>query len=272
MGLLEMLKIGAESFARAIATIGMLRGTNIAIVNSDAPGKEEYLSAGVYPDLRKHANETMKKLQVEVKALDATVTGVAVDRLLRMIEEPNFRNEDFYYLLETIESRLYDELATKSVFVLDPKHAELFISDFGATVAQQFPSVTYDIDESIKCLALGRSTASVFHMMRIMEAALRAIHSCLGIATLPMGPDRNWGQVANRIRENIKSRGSNFLEKELFSEMYALLDAVKEAWRNNTMHFDDKKTEEEAELIFLAVRGFMKKVAARMDENGLPLA
>jgi hypothetical protein len=127
------------------------------------------------------------------------------------------------------------------------------------------------MDEAGKCLGLGRSTASVFHLMRVLEVALHAVYKCLGISIPLLGTDRNWGVIINRIRDNIKARG-HFSEKDLFQELYALLDAVKDAWRNGTMHVEDKKTEDEAETIFIAVRSFMKKVSSRMDETGDPLA
>jgi hypothetical protein len=38
------------------------------------------------------------------------------------------------------------------------------------------------------------------------------------------------------------------------------------------MHVENKYTDDEAEHIFTAVKGFMKKLAARCDENGMPLA
>jgi hypothetical protein len=38
------------------------------------------------------------------------------------------------------------------------------------------------------------------------------------------------------------------------------------------MHVENKYTTDEAEHIFVAVRGFMKKIASRMDENGQPVA
>jgi len=38
------------------------------------------------------------------------------------------------------------------------------------------------------------------------------------------------------------------------------------------MHVETKYTPEEALHIFDAVKAFMKKVASRMDENGMPLA
>lgn len=74
------------------------------------------------------------------------------------------------------------------------------------------------------------------------------------------------------MRDARQAKGGKWAEADLFSEMYAMLDAVKNAWRNQTMHIDQKYTEEEAEMIFIAVKHFMQKIASRMDENGLPLA
>jgi hypothetical protein len=61
-------------------------------------------------------------------------------------------------------------------------------------------------------------------------------------------------------------------DKEFFEGSYATLDAVRVAWRNTTMHVEKKYTEDEAEHIFGAVRGFMKQLASRCDENGEPKA
>ena len=58
----------------------------------------------------------------------------------------------------------------------------------------------------------------------------------------------------------------------VFEALYVSLDAVKNPWRNATMHVENKYTDEEAEHIFFAVKGFMKRLTSRMDENGLPLA
>jgi hypothetical protein len=54
--------------------------------------------------------------------------------------------------------------------------------------------------------------------------------------------------------------------------MHLALDTVRIAWRNTTMHVENKYTEDESEHILVAVRSFMKKLSARMDESGLPLA
>jgi hypothetical protein len=46
---------------------------------------------------------------------------------------------------------------------------------FGPKVAAAFPSqeATYEIQETGSCLALGRNTAAVFHLMRVLEKGLR---------------------------------------------------------------------------------------------------
>jgi hypothetical protein len=58
----------------------------------------------------------------------------------------------------------------------------------------------------------------------------------------------------------------------LFEELYASLDAVRNPWRNAPMHVERKYTDDEAEHIFVAVKGFMMKLASRCDEDGKPFA
>jgi hypothetical protein len=57
-----------------------------------------------------------------------------------------------------------------------------------------------------------------------------------------------------------------------FDNAYAALAAMQNPWRNATMHLDQKYTADEADHMFGAVRGFMKKVASRCDEQGQPVA
>jgi hypothetical protein len=74
--------------------------------------------------------------------------------------------------------------------------------------------------------------------------------------------DRRWPPAL------IRSGG----DAELFENAYAALSGMQNPWRNATMHLDQKYTLEEARHIFEIVNGLMRKLASRMDENGLPLA
>jgi hypothetical protein len=110
-----------------------------------------------------------------------------------------------------------------------------------------------------------------------MEIGIRALARSLQIAD-PLRPaERNWGSILGEIRKGIEAKWPTAATRltgdgNLFDELHASLDAVKNPWRNSTMHVERKYTEEEAEHIFSTVRGFMIRLSARMDENGKPLA
>lgn len=87
--------------------------------------------------------------------------------------------------------------------------------------------------------------------------------------------ENNWGKILSKVKEAIERRSSESKwadpdEKAFFESTYASLDAVRVAWRNTTMHVTIKYTDEEAEHIFVAVRGYMKTLSSRYDENGQP--
>jgi hypothetical protein len=171
------------------------------------------------------------------------------------------------------------ELRGRSVFVVRPEAAKLFNGTnlFGLDVATKFPSVVYEIAEASKCLALERSTASAFHSIRCLEAGIRALSRCLQIADSTKASDRNWGAMLKTLKDRIDQRwpGSSTRlsgDGEFFDNAYAALAAMQNRWRNATMHLDQKYTDEEARHIFEVVKGFMKKLASRIDEDGKPLA
>lgn len=58
--------------------------------------------------------------------------------------------------------------------------------------------------------------------------------------------------------------------KDELSAVHAYLSSVKDAWRNSTMHVENKYTEEEAEAIFNSVKGFIVFIASMFDEDGKP--
>jgi hypothetical protein len=65
---------------------------------------------------------------------------------------------------------------------------------------------------------------------------------------------------------------ADFQDGKFFEEAYAALAAMRNPWRNATMHVDQKYSEEEARHLHEVIRGFMNWVAMRCDENGDPKA
>jgi len=69
-------------------------------------------------------------------------------------------------------------------------------------VAERFPEAIFDMAEAGKCLALDRSTASVFHLMRVTEYGLNGVSVFLKIKD-PLGP--NWDQIIKSIDSELKT-------------------------------------------------------------------
>lgn len=215
----------------------------------------------------------------EISSLEMPFTSMSVKRLVSSFDDENGPNlSDFRVKLNEIMERMLDEFRTRSVYVLKSNNAHFFsgADQFGAKFSTSFPSAAYEAEEFCKCFALDRSTAAVFHLMRIMEIAIRSVAKSLGLPDPVRGQDKNWGAMLQKIKAEMDRRNNppawNNNDRELFQTFYVSLDAIRAAWRNTTMHIENKYTSEEVNHIYIAVNGFLKPLAERMDENGLPLA
>jgi hypothetical protein len=222
-------------------------------------------------------------LLTSIQGLDTNVTAVSArefkDLLVDTKRRVTYANAADY--IQDIGVTLRRELSLMSVFMVERNRIGLFNFDqstLGGVFASSFPSAVFEFDEAGKCLALGRSTASVFHLMRVMEIGIRAVARCLNIGDPVKGYEKNWGYVLREIKKEMDTRnGLQPLpwkndDKAFFDDVYASLDAVRVAWRNTTMHVQNKYVDDEAEHIFIAVKGFVRKLASRCDETGTPRA
>lgn len=222
------------------------------------------------------------KLKPLLNVLGAKVTSLIVDDLLSALETNRYialENVSKFY--EEIDTSLKRELSLVTLLSLNATEQRYFEGNesiFGPDFDAKFQtSGAFELDEAAKCLALGRPTASVFHLMRLMEIGVASVARCLNIPDPVKPSERNWGKILDSIDAGIKRKWPTTSDRtagegSLFEGLYASLDAVKNPWRNATMHVENKYTEDEAEHIFIAVKGFMKKLASRMDENGEPKA
>lgn len=105
--------------------------------------------------------------------------------------------------------------------------------------------------------------------MRTLEVGLEAIRKCLQIAE-PRNP--NWGNTLRPINDWLAKVTKSHKEHAFFDEIYGRLDIVRRAWRNNTMHVENIYSQEDARILLDATSSLMRRIAARMDENGQPYA
>lgn len=157
-----------------------------------------------------------------------------------------------------------DELHGRYYYSLDGTRLSLFNieTDKWAKTFKKLPSAVEDIEEASKCLALGRNTAAMFHLMRAMEISVKRAGRKLGISNV----DRDWGKilsdVGTKISEMPKSAPPEKRKRNKWSLAHANLYHVKEAWRNETMHPKQTYTEEQATEAYRAVCAFMNQLAA----------
>jgi hypothetical protein len=232
----------------------------------------------IIPDAQKASMfQDADLLLAHLVTLNAKIAMRAHEDLIFDLMREDLKWGQLGHTLDFFTKVLVHELGEVKILIIETDKQRYFESRtplFGKRFQESFISGAFELDEAAKCLALGRPTASVFHLMRMMEIGVRAVARCLGIPD-PLPADRSWGPVLKKVREGIDAKWPTVAARssgdgELFDALYASLDAVKNPWRNPTMHPANKYTDDEAEHIFVAVRGFMMKLASRCDENGEP--
>jgi hypothetical protein len=255
-------------------------------LKSNPQAYAEFIQSGGLEELKRFTNE--KLINTKILLEDAGSKFIAGHRMesvhaeirrIVKLQEGSASQEAIVAELNALRNRIEDELESVKFIAIDSAKELYFTNErpFGDNVSCTFPCVSYDIEEASKCLALERSTASAFHSIRALEAAIRAISRCLRIPDPTRAADRNWGAMLKKINAEIDRRWSGSSNRmsgdgEFFDNAFAALAAMQNPYRNSTMHLDQKYTSEEASHIFEVVGGFMKKLASRMDEDGLPLA
>jgi len=273
----------ASSIAETAAWIGATTQANGPAMESLRHRKLFHEDGELQDDDRIWVTGRLDVLQSYLDTLGARVTAIAVEDAKAQISSSVATWGTARQQFEEVRNTLRRELSLTTLLILAPKEQELYAPKephFGARVDSEFStSGAFEIDEAAKCMALGRYTAAVFHLMRVMEVALDAVGRCLQIES-PAKLDRSWGGILRLIKDEITDRnkakaGKSWVlssDQAKFEGLVASLDAVKVAWRNPTMHVENKYLPEEAEHIFVAVKGFMRALAERCDEFGMPLA
>jgi hypothetical protein len=209
---------------------------------------------------RDQANDQMiaslKKLElpVSVKTAQEMVMGAKTIEALHSAIEQLWNT----VALELDSRKFYGPLTKYASYYEQPKL-------FGDEVFNKFPSANNDIFEAGTCLALERGTATVMHLMRVVEVGLKALASTVGV-----GPQSDWGgyirAIDDALTAKIKAAGKRTPDEQFYAEARVTIDGVKIAWRNPTMHVENNYSPERAEEILIAVRGLMRHLATKLSE------
>jgi hypothetical protein len=181
-------------------------------------------------------------------------------------------NADLNRALSSIRDMFHAELATQTIFIVPQEDAELFSEGpiFGDKVQENFPSAATDMIEAAKCLALDRHTASVLHLMRVLEVGLNVLAKDLRIEY----KHANWKRIIDRIPgriqeiESARRKPKKWHElRQFYAEAGAQFAFLKDAYRNWAMHAHKTYDEPAARDIFQNSGAFMRHLATRLRET-----
>lgn len=156
------------------------------------------------------------------------------------------------------------ELKSIQFFPVSPECQKYISATFGKAVAKAFPDCLDDIEETHTCFALGRYTASMFHLGRIMEAVTKL----LGKKVKAKASKDDWqawifalDTAINAMPHKPQSARD---KRSRVSEARNYLFNFKEAWRNKTMHPGRSFTQDQARVILQGASAFLESVATQI--------
>lgn len=167
-------------------------------------------------------------------------------------------------LLTNLKNLIIYQLQSILFFHIPTHRAEYYnnLSNW-QVVIDRYPNLITNIDESGKCLALGRYTASVYHLALALETGVQELGTICSINSR----DQVWGKITKAIQDYVDNNIINKKLKEHWTQVLAYLNNVRIAWRNTTMHPKNTYTEDEAIAIYAALRSFMIDMTTKINDK-----
>jgi hypothetical protein len=235
------------------------------IAKSTHPG---FIRTPVRPDVVADARASLPQYKNDLLRLGLQSSGDQVSRLEDVFASDNPTYEQVVSAVTDLLNRMEDELSHRVFYHIKPDVAGLLESEipFSQEIKDSFPSASHDILEAGKCYACERFDATVYHLMRAMEVALKCLATRLNVKYYP-----GWGSYLNKIDKVLKSKAkSGKLRKKrllFLGNAASLLRAVKEAWRDETMHMAGKYGPDQTRDIFNSVKAFLNFLSTDLSEK-----
>jgi len=175
--------------------------------------------------------------------------------------------------IRRIEHIIVHELTTAMCFVVPREMAKhLFIESVPGEIQTNLDSCVFDLLEANRCLAFERNTACVFHCMCALELGLPAILRSAKKLGVKHNYDTRtslsdtWGVILNKLDSEIRKREQQPRPRrkplQEISELSARMRAVKNAWRDNTIHARGDFNDGVARDILTQTSSFLKYLSS----------
>lgn len=276
VSLLKVLEFCARDFV-TMCTILAVMGRKVDVITAaEADGKirlDKAVDEAVisFEDIRVH----IQKLHETLVSIGLTTSADAATMLLK----PAFPSQDqrsvmcerkfqVDHLFFTIQS----ELGNRKAMMVPADRAPFYkIEDtiLGRDIISKFTELGKDATEAGNCFALGRYSAAVFHLMRVMERLVQRFGNKPAIKVRDLHR-KSWGQILNEISPKInrmeESTAGKKAKKSSYHRCWASLDGICRGIRNplthQITHISGDYDAEEAKKIIELVKGFANDFAA----------
>lgn len=227
---------------------------------------------GVAPNERRLNEKGSAELSEEITSLLLLSKRLGLDvsakMMVRRLEAEEYPRtvEEFNVLVEVVQ----DELSSRQFMYVPPHKAEFYENDsvLSERSMEAFPNANQELREGANCFALGRHTACVFHCMRALEHALRALAAEVG----KVFDAQNWHNILAEIEAEIRTIGDKPKSAEKSERMQFLSEAAaefryfKDGWRNHVSHNKVIYEEAQAQKIMEHVRDFIETLSTRLSD------
>lgn len=171
------------------------------------------------------------------------------------------QSDELLWVVRELQQRVQDELSERFFLYIPPEDAGFYKNADGSLagpVLDKWPRLAEDSSEASKCFALGRHTACVFHLMRVMEFGVQQFGRKLGVK---LSEEKRWQTILDQTNSIIKGMDQKLPETKALSSVASNLYHVKAAWRNEVMHPKGTYTREESFALIGAVKAFITELA-----------
>ena len=232
-------------------------------------------SLPVSDDSAERAADYLPRIEQECRSIGLLLSAQSIKRVTERLEKRDEVSVNYQWLrdkFQDLKDLIHDEMKGHGFFYISPERGKFWTKFdqkclFGDDVADAFPGALFDIHGAGVCVAIGLGTPSVFHLMRVLEFGLAALGSVFNVSLAHTNWEPAIREIESKVREMHKDPAWKATPdcksmQEKYSQAVFHFAVLKDAWRNYTMHGRGRYGEDEAEIIFLNVKGFMQKLAA----------
>lgn len=265
VNLMELLQFEADAYCRLTGMAGQLL-SHFQIAGS---GQAARAGLTLTTEAYGHLGATLGEMKLQLEKLSLPSAEKHFARMEITFFNSDGRNaaitdEWVARNLSELLARIVDELGDRLFLTVPTAQASLYLQSeplLSDRVNNRFALVTEDYSEAAKCLSLDRSTACVFHLMRVMELTVQEFGETLGVQ---LAAQQNWQVILDQINSAIRKRDARDEKTKAYAEAASHLYNVKVAWRNEVMHPKQTYTFEEARAILDNVKTFITDLSSKV--------